>query len=724
MKRTSSSSTTALINATCNKMETMEIMDPESQITVLQDEMLLEGEEEQMSDEVEDLNNSLREVVQDGVVKPKLHCLMMDPSFSMVTVQSEDSGIIWETASSRCSTPWTSEFNSVTSEPLYNLTGPGAAGRIVFIMDEELMSRTKRRRYKMEKTKTCSHVSAQIIAEAQRPAMVEVSLPNVTPVDGQEEEKITDPKEERRQRLFSLVSEGSEILNIVVPPKVSTVDEEESKGLEDHLFYLEETPAVRSADILDEPDVDIYCETPAEKSRSPLSVIPEPSVHLSHIQASRQGATAEDYFEMFTLLDHQTPSGTLEVQEEHQDTEGSTEDKEDNTLHPDAEPESGLSGVSSAVSMFNISGEHLDDVFYGGGSDPQCHDASGSVGEKERELSKSSLKESGSALFGSEETVLTPVYLPEGPQKIIDPNLLEEPKAMAFLYSDLYADAIGMRKKPDDEDAESVTSEKSFHSQESDYEDKGYLEKFVLKVETLAMDRDVSAEVHHEDQQDSFRYMQQHTTEERIEEEEPDEITDFFRNSGSSSPCEPADREPTESEEETEAVRTPRVTFKDDVTKNKTEQTETQLSITDDTDFKDAFLPVEISDDCPAWEEDLLTFAKMTKKSTSTRTDEVKHKASCFSKTSQEPPTLIQANTTIKPVIPQHKPFLDLTALLPAETPDETENINRQQKLEGRSSEASQDDGSSQTKAEDLEYEVIRNQEESLVTSVARTRED
>lgn len=39
------------------RMETMEIMDPESQITVLQEEMLLEGDEEQMSDEVDDLSN-------------------------------------------------------------------------------------------------------------------------------------------------------------------------------------------------------------------------------------------------------------------------------------------------------------------------------------------------------------------------------------------------------------------------------------------------------------------------------------------------------------------------------------------------------------------------------------------------------------------------------------------------------------------------------------------
>ncbi|XP_058614487.1 cardiomyopathy-associated protein 5 [Onychostoma macrolepis] len=222
-------------------METMEIMDAESQMTALLDDTLAE---EQLNDEVEDLSNSLREVVQDGAVKPKLHCLMMDPSFSMVTVQSEDSGIVWETASSRCSTPWASEIN----EPGYSCCGSGAAGRIIFIMDEELMSRRKRKP-KSEKSKKLPRVSHEILAEAERPAMVEVSLPNVTREEGTEEHKTADLRAEKHQRLFSLVSEGSEILNIIAPPRVSTVDEEESKGLEDNLYYLEETPAVKSAEI-------------------------------------------------------------------------------------------------------------------------------------------------------------------------------------------------------------------------------------------------------------------------------------------------------------------------------------------------------------------------------------------------------------------------------------------------------------------------------------------
>lgn len=573
-------------------------------------------------------------MVQDGAVKPKLHCLMMDPCFSMVTVQSEDSGIVWETASSRCSTPWASELN----EPGYSCSGSGAAGRIIFIMDEELMSRRKRK-----PSKKLPRVSHEILADAERPAMVEVSLPNVPRGD---EHETADLRKEKNQCLFSLVSEGSEILNIIAPPRVSTVDEEESKGLEDNLCYLEETPALKSAD---KPEPDF--ETVETENRVLLTQIPFPS-----IQVSRRGQTSEDYFENFMLLDRRAPSGAASVEEAQRETEVKVTE-EDKAVHPEAETR--LSGVSSAVSMLDISGEHLDDVFYGGGSEPPT---SASIGEKQRELSKSPLKESGSALFGSEEPVLSPVYLPEGPPKIIDPSLLEEPKALAFLYSDLYADVVGTRKKRDD-DAESVTSEKSFHSQASDSEDRGYLEKFVLKVETQA---DVVPEIRLEERHDPFRlagYVELHKEDVDDPVDEQEEITDFFRNSASSSPCEPVDFEQLENEEKSEVVRMPRVTFKDEAPRNKT----VRPSLADDV--SDEFLPVEISEDCPAWEENLSTDSALRQK-----TKSVSEKT-C--------PAPIQAqNNTVR----QHKPFLDLSPLLPIQTEDETETPDAEEEKENTSS--------------------------------------
>ncbi|XP_043090231.1 cardiomyopathy-associated protein 5 [Puntigrus tetrazona] len=633
-------------------MEAMEIMDPESQMMVLQDTLT----EEQLNDEVEDLSNSLREVVQDGAVKPKLHCLMMDPSFSMVTVQSEDSGIVWETASSRCSTPWASEI----SEPGFSCCGSRAAGRILFIMDEELMSKRKRRT-KSEKLKTLPPVSLEVLAEADRPAMVEVSLPNLTQEEGTKEHKTSDLREEKHQRLFSLVSEGSEILNIIAPPKFSTVDEEESKGLEDNLYYLEETPAVKPTEIRDEPEPD--SETVEKVLLKPEPVVQIP---LPPLQVSRRGQMSEDYFEKFTLLDHRTPSGAAPAEETQQETEDKVTEEEGVKAVPH-EAETRLSEVCSAVSMLDISGEHLDDVFYGGGSEPP---SSASAGEKQRELSKSSLKESGSALFGSEEPVLTPIYLPEGPPKIIDPNLLEEPKALAFLYSDLYAEAVGTRKKQED-DVESVTSEKSFHSQESESEDRGYLEKFVLKVETLA---GVVPEIRPEERHDPFNlagYEIHHKEEVNDPAEELEEITDFFRNSASSSPCEPVDFQPLENEEKIDVVRTPRVTFKNEDLTNKSEPVSDHPSLADD--FSEEFLPVEISEDCPAWEENLPTVIRGAVKSTDS--DLKKKPKSVICPAPSQDPT-----NTIRPIIPPHKPFLDLTPLLPVQIEDETETPDADEK--------------------------------------------
>lgn len=657
---------------------------------------LVEGREEPY-DEVEDLSNSLKDALQDGAVKPKLHCLMMDPAFSMVTVQNEDSGIAWETASSRCSTPWASEINTTAPDPSCTLTSPGTAGNIVFVMDEELMSRREKKKPRPVKTKALPYTCGDDDDEIMRPAMVEVSLPNVP----QAEDKMANAKEEKNQRLFSLLSEGSEILNIIAPPKVSTVDEEASKRLEDCLFYLEETPAVKSTQMFPDEPVDVTAEAETGEPNEVTSLISEHYVPVTPFVGTRRGATADDYFEKFTLLDNQGPSGEAQTAEtSHQGTECSAEDTQDKVDAPLA-PGPGLLCVSSAISMLDISGEHLDDIFYGGGSgiEPHSPDDTARTRQETRDLSKSSLKKSGSALFESEESVLTPIYLPEGPPKIIDLNLLEEPKAMPFLYSDLYADAVGSRKKQDD-DAESLTSEKSFYIQESDSEDQGYLEKFLLKVETPKCEQE--PDLFCEERQDSFRlagYMEEPKTQVEMKPEEMEEITDFFRNSASSSPCEPVDLYQPEPEEEPKVARTTRVSFKDEVAKNETESRGGSNShpFMDDIDFEEAFLPVEISEDCPAWEENLQTFSETTKKSTSTRKDKPKS----ISKTLQEPPKSTHIINTVKPIVPCYKPFLDLSPLLPAESEDEEQQTDGEKKQEDKSVNGSEETRASEAKEEE-----------------------
>ncbi|OCT98687.1 hypothetical protein XELAEV_180109232mg, partial [Xenopus laevis] len=94
--------------------------------------------------EAEELTQSFKEIVQAEDVKPRLQCLMASSSFSMVTVQCEDSGIHWETSSSRCSTPWASEAS--TTSDVFSLESSGSVpGKVIFIMDEGKYTRKKHR---------------------------------------------------------------------------------------------------------------------------------------------------------------------------------------------------------------------------------------------------------------------------------------------------------------------------------------------------------------------------------------------------------------------------------------------------------------------------------------------------------------------------------------------------------------------------------------------------
>ncbi|XP_078071108.1 cardiomyopathy-associated protein 5-like [Mustelus asterias] len=118
----------------CFPAETADKIEPEISFT-LEDETceggVLETEEE------EELGESLKDIIKDQSVKPKVNYIMSSSSFSMLTVQSEDSGIIWETvSSSRSSTPWASES---TASDVYSVDGnPTSAppGKVIFIMDE------------------------------------------------------------------------------------------------------------------------------------------------------------------------------------------------------------------------------------------------------------------------------------------------------------------------------------------------------------------------------------------------------------------------------------------------------------------------------------------------------------------------------------------------------------------------------------------------------------
>lgn len=529
---------------------------------------------------------SLREAVHDEAVRPKMQCLMMDPSFSMVTVQGEDSGIEWETTPSRCTTPWGSEAGNTTLEfsppAMLRSVTPGSvpAGRIIFVMDEEQILKRKKskgsgRRSRAEKPKEPPLEDFDEVSG--RPELVGVSLPNVKVEREGEAEEASDPLEDKEQLLFRLVSEGSEILNIVVNLQLATVDEEESTVMVDNLSYLEETLVIKSKeenndDVFEPSDeVAISTHAPAGSGRgkqvegshliSPNMMDP-PGAPVTRPLTGRATGNV-DYFEKFTLIDAQAP-GSPAVAKEGQEEEQTEEDGE---IQDSAEPEQpkGKStpvtvtvdkGTTVAINGDEIASELLDEVFYGGMDN--LLKGSQERGEEckvdGRMSPRSPLKKSGSALFGSQEDILTPIFLPEGPLKIIDPILLEEPKAMAFLYTDLYEEAIGTRQK--DEDAESMTSEKSFHSRHSDREARGYLEKYVLKDETPVVEVEVEPADKENSQVGGVRIFSQDTYSDFLPSPEQgdvpateEEITDFFRSSANSSPCDMEPFPPSPEEE-------------------------------------------------------------------------------------------------------------------------------------------------------------------------------
>ncbi|XP_074525802.1 cardiomyopathy-associated protein 5 [Halichoeres trimaculatus] len=479
-------------------MEECESLD--SEMTELQ-EFQSEANSQDDEDEVEELRNSLREVVQDQSVQPKLQCLMVDPSFSMVTVQSEDSGIVWETASSRCSTPWASETSS-TSEA-YSMEGSGAAGKITIVFDEEKIVRRRTRsggrssRLGDRLSRPGSSRSASALG-VERPEMAEVSLPNVKPEKtpaGPDLEEIRN----KDQQLFSLISEGYEILNIRVPSKLPTVDEEESTELQDNLSYLDQTPKIRSKnshDLTQQQNHFLPQEILDQKERSEQDSSESPTdAEVSKTPTPKDSTGDIDYFEKFTLLDVGGPGDQApQIKEEAQKPAGKTLEEEQITTKEKATDSPSASEDSFVfVTDVEIVGEHLDEVFYGEGPPPRKEDeeAESGGGMRMRRESQRSLKGNGSVLFGSQETILTPIFISPGPPKIIDPILLEEPTAMSFMYSDLYEDAVGERRRSDEEysEAESVASEKSYKRRMSDSEEtEGYLEKFTLRDEIPAVE--------------------------------------------------------------------------------------------------------------------------------------------------------------------------------------------------------------------------------------------
>lgn len=484
----------------------------------------------------------------------------------MVTVQGEDSGIAWETTPSRCNTPWGSEAGNsmvdMSSPVAVRSAKPGSApaGKIIFVMDEELISR---RRKTKEKTNSQRRQREVLVESSEnisgRPELIQFSEPNVKVEREGDEEDPVEPPPDKDQRLFSLVSEGSEILNIIVPPKLATVDEEESKEMVDNLSYLEESVVPKASEEINDNDLLISTIPPTvslaavdEQIQPSLSMVPPRVLDPPGAPVARppgRGAAGNvDYFEAYTLIDAQAPGSPAVTAQGDAGTGADDTTTSQDTEKPvqsavTTSPTTVDADRSDTVSLEEINSELLDDVFYGGTDDYAMKSPGSGAkgGDAEGAPLKLTLKPSGSTLFGSQEEILTPIFLPEGPPKIIDPILLEEPKAMAFLYTDLYEEALGSRQK--EEDAESITSEKSFHSRHSDREARGYLEKYVLIDETPAVEVESKDKEPDAEQglrtlpQDLYDFDDLSKSEKGQAPNSEEEITDFFRTSDNASPC-------------------------------------------------------------------------------------------------------------------------------------------------------------------------------------------
>ncbi|NXF80899.1 CMYA5 protein, partial [Sclerurus mexicanus] len=317
--------------------------------------------------------------------------------------------------------------------------------------------------------------------------------------------------------LFNIISEGYEILNIHAPTHISSVDQEESKHMPDKLEYLETNPSFKrkSADdgcraldsgrtteisedsvwrktanhelteLVKKDDIE---ETGETQQENPL--LPENNNFA--VLDPNNGTADMDYFEKYTLIDDKSP--IKPHFERPMLLSPVTEDPNEPMEEAKSFKESPEVDTLEEFSLL----EDVDEVFYGtmkGESKMQSYAEASKPLPLQKSLDSSSKsitnvederKSPGTPLFDSEEGVLERSLLFPTTVAAINPELLEEPPALSFLYKDLYAEAVGEKTKDETpSDDESGNSNASFPSRNSDTDDGTgiYFEKYILKDE-------------------------------------------------------------------------------------------------------------------------------------------------------------------------------------------------------------------------------------------------
>ncbi|NXF41098.1 CMYA5 protein, partial [Nyctibius bracteatus] len=317
--------------------------------------------------------------------------------------------------------------------------------------------------------------------------------------------------------LFNIISEGYEILNIHAPTHISSVDQEESKQMPDKLEYLETNPLFKGK-LADDGHRALASGTTTEISES--SVLGKPGSHElkelvkkydveetgeieqenpmlpennNAVLDPNNGMADMDYFEKYTLIDDKSPFKT------HFERPSSLFPVTEDPNEPVEEATSFKKSaeVDTLEEEFSLL-EDLDEVFYGTvkgeGKMQSCVDApkplplqkSIDISSKKVTSVEDEQKPPGTPLFDSEEEVLERSLLFPTTVAAVNPELLEEPPALSFLYKDLYAEAVGEKTKDETpSDEESGNSNASFPSRNSDTDDGTgiYFEKYILKDE-------------------------------------------------------------------------------------------------------------------------------------------------------------------------------------------------------------------------------------------------
>ncbi|KFV63173.1 Cardiomyopathy-associated protein 5, partial [Dryobates pubescens] len=318
--------------------------------------------------------------------------------------------------------------------------------------------------------------------------------------------------------LFNIISEGYEILNIHAPKCISSVDQEESKHMPDKLEYLETnisihrksgddgyrasaagtTTSISESAVLGKPASHEINELVKNDDIEELGEMQQENPTLpednDHAELDPDNGMADmDYFEKYTLIDDKSP-----VKPHFERPRSLFPVVED----PNEPVEEAMSlkesiEVDTLEEEFSFL-EDVDEVFYGtvkGENKMQSYADVPNPLPLQKSIDTSSKKvinvedeqkSPGTPLFDTEEGVLERSLLFPTTVAAVNPELLEEPPALSFLYKDLYAEAVGEKTKDETpSDEESGKSNASFPSRNSDTDDGTgiYFEKYILKDE-------------------------------------------------------------------------------------------------------------------------------------------------------------------------------------------------------------------------------------------------